>query len=116
MFFSNRNFISKYNLFLEIYFTYVLTIINFDIKVKENMQVNVFLFGITKDLVGKQRLQMNLTEPATVADFKKSLSEKYPELIELNSLAIAVNSEYATDEIVIRSNDEIALIPPVSGG
>ncbi len=80
------------------------------------MQVNVFLFGITKDLVGKQRLQMNLTEPATVADFKKSLSEKYPELIELNSLAIAVNSEYATDEIVIRSNDEIALIPPVSGG
>ncbi len=82
----------------------------------KKMDVNILLFGITKDLIGRQKLLMQLPEATTVAAFKKLLSEKYPELIELNSLAIAVNSEYATDDNVIQANDEIALIPPVSGG
>ncbi len=80
------------------------------------MKVNVLLFGITKDLVGKQLLNIDIQEKSTVADFKKILQDKYPELIELNSLAIAVNSEYAKDSTLISENDEIALIPPVSGG
>ena len=80
------------------------------------MNVNILLFGITKDIVGKQKLQMELPMATTLAEFKTILSEKYPELIELNSMAIAVNSEYATNEIVLQFNDEIALIPPVSGG
>ena len=80
------------------------------------MNVDILLFGITKDLVGKQKLQLKLPGSITIADFKKLLLEKYPELIELNSLAIAVNSEYTTDDVLIHSNDEIALIPPVCGG
>ena len=80
------------------------------------MKVNLLLFGITKDLLGKQLLNLDIKEKSTVADFKKMLQEKYPELIELNSLAIAVNSEYANDSTLISENDEIALIPPVSGG
>jgi molybdopterin synthase sulfur carrier subunit len=81
------------------------------------MRVNILLFGITKDLIGKQHLQQELpSEMVTVSDFKKFLLEKYPELIELDSLAIAVNSEYANDNVMIHENDEIALIPPVSGG
>ncbi len=80
------------------------------------MEVNILLFGITKDLVGKQKLKMDLKGPTTVADFKKVLFEAYPELISLEAMAIAVNSEYAFDDFLIRSNDEIALIPPVSGG
>lgn len=107
---------SKYTWLSEIYFTYVHTIANFEIEVKNIMLVNILLFGITKDLVGKQRLQMQLPDSTTIADFKKFLHDAYPELIELNSIAIAVNSEYATDEIILHSNDEIALIPPVSGG
>ena len=80
------------------------------------MTIHILLFGITKDLVGKQKLQMELPVATTVSDFKKLLREDYPELIELDSMAIAVNSEYASDEVVIQANDEIAIIPPVSGG
>ena len=80
------------------------------------MNVDILLFGITKDLVGKQKLQLKLPGSITIADFKKLLLENYPELIELNSLAIAVNSEYTTDDVLIHSNGEIALIPPVCGG
>lgn len=80
------------------------------------MRVNILLFGITKDLIGKQHLQLELPAKVTVSSFKKFLQEKYPALVELNSLAIAVNSEYANDSVMIQENDEIALIPPVSGG
>ena len=80
------------------------------------MKVNVMLFGITKDLIGKQFLSIDLPEKCTVGEFKDVLQLKYPELIELNSLAIAVNSEYARDHLLLNEQDEIALIPPVSGG
>jgi len=80
------------------------------------MKVNVLLFGITKDLVGSQFIELELEGKLTVGQFKAVLREKYPELRDLNSLAIAVNNEYATDQVLINQNDEIALIPPVSGG
>ncbi len=80
------------------------------------MEVHLLLFGITKDLVGKQKLQLKLPGPITVSDFKKVLHEKHPELYELDSVSIAVNSEYATDAHILHHDDEIALIPPVSGG
>jgi molybdopterin converting factor subunit 1 len=106
----------KYNLFFQINFNNEQTITNFKIQRMKKIDVNILLFGITKDLVGKQKLQLQIPEDTTIADFKKLLKEKYPELVELDSLAIALNSEYATDEIVCQQNDEIALIPPVSGG
>ena len=82
----------------------------------KKITVTILLFGITKDLVGKQKLLMELPIATTVLYFKKLLREDYPELIELDSMAIAVNSVYASDEVVIEANDEIAIIPPVSGG
>lgn len=52
----------------------------------------------------------------SVGDLRKSLSMRYPQLDKLNSVFIAVNQEYAPDEKVLSEKDEIALIPPVSGG
>jgi molybdopterin synthase sulfur carrier subunit len=80
------------------------------------MEVNVLFFGITKDLVGRQQVDIDLTIPITVAEFKDLLQEKFPKLSDLKAVAIAVNSEYADDAMIIKANDEIALIPPVSGG
>lgn len=83
---------------------------------QKKITVQILLFGISKDLVGKQKMQMELPVATTVANFRTFLQEDYPELIELNYMAIAINSEYAADEVVIHANDEIAIIPPVSGG
>ena len=82
----------------------------------KKMTVHILLFGITKDMVGKQKLQMELPVATTVFYFKRLLRENYHVLVELDSMAIAVNSEYAPDVVVILANDEIAIIPPVSGG
>ena len=80
------------------------------------MEVNVLFFGITKDLVGRQQLDIDLSEPVSVSEFKEVLQEKFPKLSDLKAVAIAVNSEYADDAMMIQANDEVALIPPVSGG
>ncbi len=80
------------------------------------MQVSVLFFGITKDLIGKRQISLELPDNITVAEFKSMLQEKHPELIDLSSLAIAINSSYAFEGDIISANDEIALIPPVSGG
>jgi molybdopterin converting factor subunit 1 len=80
------------------------------------MNVNVLLFGISTDLVGTSSLVFELDQRANVQDFKNRLQAHYPALSELNSYAIAVNESYASDETLLKENDTVAIIPPVSGG
>lgn len=80
------------------------------------MQINILLFGITKEIVGQQKLSLEVPEPATVPVLMEELGRQYPKLSELQSLMIAVNNEYAQEQQLLRESDEIALIPPVSGG
>ena len=84
--------------------------------------MTVLLFGVTKDIVGSPALSIPTASitgkilPKTVGELRRFLENQYPELKDLSSLAIAVNNDYAPDEKEINSYDEIALIPPVSGG
>jgi len=72
-------------------------------------------FGITKDIIGGKETVVELTGQ-TVAALREELNKKYPQLAGLRSLLIAVNNMYAEDITAIAESDEIALIPPVSGG
>jgi molybdopterin converting factor subunit 1 len=79
--------------------------------------MKVLLFGITREITG----QSKLTIPAgagidTVKALKGWLGSQYPAMQGLSSLAVAVDNEYAQDEDLISADQEIALIPPVSGG
>lgn len=80
------------------------------------MRCRIKAFGISREIIGNKLLEMDLPEGYPVADFKKDLFRKYPALVDLRSLYIAVNNEYAGEQSVLREGDEIALIPPVSGG
>jgi molybdopterin converting factor subunit 1 len=79
------------------------------------MKYKVKAFGITKDILGGRENVIEV-QGHTVADLRKHLITQYPQLLGLRSLLIAVNSNYAEDELKIQEADEIALIPPVSGG
>ena len=76
---------------------------------------NVLAFGITRQLLGGQEAVIEV-DGNTVGALRKALAAKFPELNELHSLYIAVNSGYSEEDQVLDINDEIALIPPVSGG
>lgn len=83
--------------------------------------MTILLFGITKDIIGSSTLELdtaneNELEIHTVGELKNYLGEQYPKLNTLSSLAIAVNSDFAENETLVSAKDEIALIPPVSGG
>lgn len=80
------------------------------------MEIEVLLFGITTDIVGQKSILLEISDRITVADFKQKIIKHYPKLSTHNSFSVAVNMEYATDEVVINNGDVIALIPPVSGG
>ncbi len=80
------------------------------------MHVNVLAFGIAKDIFGGSSVAVELTESATVATLKSTLEAQFPRLKQLSSFMIAVNNEYAKAENVLQPRDEVAIIPPVSGG
>ena len=76
--------------------------------------MRVLLFGIAKDIAGASAI--TTTAVADVAALKEWLYTQYPPLRELRSLMIAVNKVYANDAQTLLPGDEIAVIPPVSGG
>lgn len=79
--------------------------------------MKVLFFGIAKDIVGTSELLISdLIKNPTVNDLKEYLVAKYSDFSKLTSFAIAVNNEYAKDDVPLEQNDEIAIIPPVSGG
>jgi len=80
------------------------------------MKVDILLFGITKDILGDNKYSLELNEGASVGELKALLTKQYPQLEKLKSLLVAVNSEYGQDDLLLKADDEIALIPPVSGG
>ncbi|ELR70026.1 hypothetical protein C900_04396 [Fulvivirga imtechensis AK7] len=80
------------------------------------MDLKILLFGITRDIIGDHSFTIRLNEGGYVGDLKKYLYAEYPEMKKLRSLLIAVNNEYAPDDLRLSEKDEIALIPPVSGG
>jgi MoaE-MoaD fusion protein len=81
------------------------------------MQVRVLFFGILKDLTGRSSDLLSLPDHASAADvishYEQHLSKNKG---ILNSIAISVNQEYARPDIKLKAGDEIALLPPVSGG
>lgn len=79
------------------------------------MEYTVKAFGITKDILGGREAVVR-SDSATVASLRQALLRDYPELAGLKSLLIAVNNVYADDGVYLAERDEIALIPPVSGG
>ncbi len=80
------------------------------------MDLSILLFGIARDIVGNRSLEISLPEQENVAGLMIKLKEQYPGFNELKSLLIAVNDEYAPDDKLLAAGDEVALIPPVSGG
>jgi MoaE-MoaD fusion protein len=81
------------------------------------MQIRVLFFGILKDLAGKPSDSITLPENATLEDVLSHYQQLIPRLKDAEaSLAMSVNQEYAGLATKLRSGDEVALLPPVSGG
>jgi len=82
----------------------------------QTTQLPVLVFGIAKDIMGGSNVELTINLPTTVSELKAHVLGKFPAFEDVRSLAIAVNNTYATGEDPIALGDEVAIIPPVSGG
>ena len=80
------------------------------------MRVSVISFGVLKDWLGAAARQVELPEGATVAELLEKVGRESSAAAQLRGIAVGVNSEYARGAHVLREGDEVALLPPVSGG
>jgi MoaE-MoaD fusion protein len=81
------------------------------------MRVRVLFFGILKDQAGKSADAVDLPDGASLRDLLTHYEMEIPGLKNLfQSLAVAVNQQYAGPDAKLHSGDEVALLPPVSGG
>jgi molybdopterin converting factor subunit 1 len=81
------------------------------------MKVSVLFFGMAHDLTGFEREQLEVVEGERLEDLRRRYERRFPRLGELaGSLLAAVNQEIAEPSLVLREGDEVAFMPPVSGG
>jgi molybdopterin synthase catalytic subunit len=81
------------------------------------VQISVRFFAILKDRAGVSQASIDLNGDVTVAAAMRVIAERFPQAAnDLKRAATAVNREYASPDIVLSDGDELALIPPVSGG
>ncbi len=79
--------------------------------------VKVLLFGAAADRAGTRETELQVEDGATLAELWPLLVERYPGLAPMrDTLAFAVNGEYSRGEASVSPGDEVAVLPPVSGG
>ena len=81
------------------------------------MKVNVFFFGIAHDLAGINQERLEIPEGETLAGLRRQCEARFPRLSPIaGSLIFAINQEIAKPSAFLHDGDEVAFMPPVSGG
>jgi molybdopterin converting factor subunit 1 len=82
---------------------------------KTQISVRVRLFAAYREAAGASRLELPLEQGARVRDLLTAIAQRVPAVISAPGL-VAVNRTYVGPDFSLHDNDEVALIPPVSGG
>jgi len=80
------------------------------------MLLSVRLFATLREALGAAQVAVEVPDGATVRDFTSAFKAQYPRVRDLPGARVSVNYEYVDDDQVLHASDEVALIPPVSGG
>ena len=81
------------------------------------MRVTVKLFARLRDITGTPELTTDVSAGATVRAVWQRLATEFPDLTPYErSISTAVNADYSRMDAVVRDGDEVAFLPPVSGG
>ncbi len=85
--------------------------------IPDNDKIKVRLFANLRELVGEREITITVPTGVTVNYLNNEILNKYPQLKSFsNKFVTSVNCKVTTGDTVITSSDEIALLPPVSGG
>lgn len=86
-------------------------------SVSQTVRVKVLFFGRLKDAVGQAEESLDLSDASTIEQLFALYVQRIPELAKYRSSLVASrNQEFAAWDTVLYSGDEVAFLPPVSGG
>ena len=80
------------------------------------MQIKILFFGIVRDITNKNSFNIDIDSSMNIEQFVSLLQDKFTGFPDITSFTIAVNEEYVEKDFVLKANDVVAIIPPVSGG
>ena len=80
------------------------------------MKIKLVAFGIAKDILQQSTKELSVDPSMSIAALKQQLIDNYPDFSDLRSLKFAINEDYQDDDFQLSENDEVVIIPPVSGG
>ena len=85
--------------------------------IPDNNKIKVRLFANLRELVGEREITITVPAGVTVSYLNNEILKRYPQLKSFsNKFVTSVNCKVTTGDTIITSSDEIALLPPVSGG
>ena len=80
------------------------------------MKIHLRAYGIAADILQSRKVEIRVKENATVSDLKNQLVDAHEDFGKLSTLSFAIGEEYVADDTVLREQDVVVIIPPVSGG
>lgn len=81
------------------------------------MKITVRFFSEHRKVVGKEKIEMNISKDTKISDILDILIEEYPELNKLRKFTlVSLNHEYSGMDDNLKEEDELAFFPPVGGG
>lgn len=81
------------------------------------MKVKIKFFAILRERVGTGEITKEIKEGSTVAELWEALRRDYPKLAPVETrLLYAVNQNYVNRDHILKDQDEVVFVPPVSGG
>jgi molybdopterin converting factor subunit 1 len=78
--------------------------------------ITVKLFASSREIIGKDKITLKLSEKMTALDLRRMILEQYPQVVRKIQFVIAINRKIADDATTVDQMDEVAILPPVSGG
>jgi molybdopterin converting factor small subunit len=80
------------------------------------MNIHIRTFAISTEIIGQKLMTIQVNSPMNIAELRTWLYEKYPDLNKLQTLRLAINDYYVEDSTQLTDEDQVYIIPPVSGG